>query len=59
MKLIAINYNLKSHVIHVSGTRMQAQGSDGLLQVNIFCGAMIQESMLSFSPLYLSAIDDY
>ena len=45
------------HVIHVSGKRMIAQGTDGTSRGDIGEGVMRGQSMLSFVPLHLSALD--
>jgi hypothetical protein len=44
------------HVIHVSGTRMIGQGSDGLSRGNLMEGVMMGHSMISYVPLGLSAV---
>ena len=44
-------------MIHVAGTRMIAQGTDGLSRGDMFEGVMKGESMLSHIPLHTSAID--
>ena len=45
------------HVIHVSGNRMIAQGTDGTSRGDLGEGVMRGEIMLSFIPLHLSALD--
>lgn len=45
------------HMIHVAGTRMIWQGTDGLSRGDKNAGVMAGESMLSFVPLHLSAFD--
>ena len=42
------------HVIHVAGTRMIWQGTDGLSRGDRNAGVMAGESMLSFVPLHLA-----
>ena len=44
-------------VVHVAGTRMIAQGTDGLSRGDMYEGIMRGESMLSFVPLHRSAVD--
>ena len=44
------------HLCHVSGTRMIAQGSDGLSRGNLSVGVMAGKSMLNFVPLHLGAL---
>jgi hypothetical protein len=48
---------IKLHVIHVSGSRMIAQGTVGLSRGGYADGVMSGASMLSFVPLHLSALD--
>ena len=43
------------HIIHVSGRRMIAQGTDGLSHGDHSLGVMRGEYMRSFSPLHLDA----
>ena len=45
------------YMIHVAGTRMINQGTDGLSRGDKTSGVMSGESMLSFVPLHLTAID--
>ena len=45
------------HVIHVSGRRMIAQGTDGLSRGNFMEGVMAGARMLEFVPLHLNAIE--
>jgi hypothetical protein len=44
------------HVVHIAGTRMVSQGTDGLSRGDLGAGVMVGESMLSFVPLHLSAV---
>jgi len=44
------------HLIHVAGTRMTAQGTDGLSRGSLSEGIMRGSSMLSFVPLHLSPL---
>jgi len=48
---------LKLHVIHVAGTRMIAQGTDGLSRGNYSSGVMSGASVFDFIPLHCSAGD--
>jgi hypothetical protein len=48
---------LRLHVVHVSGTRMVAQGTDGLSRSDYTSGVMSGANMLEFTPLHLSALD--
>ena len=45
------------HVLHCAGTRMIAQGTDGLSRGNLLEGVMKGEDFQSFIPLCLSALD--
>jgi hypothetical protein len=47
----------KLHVIHVAGTRMIAQGTEGMSRGDHGSGVMAGMPMLSFVPLNLSALD--
>jgi hypothetical protein len=48
---------IQLHVIHVAGTRMLSQGTDGLLSGCLTEGIMSCTPMLSFIPLHLSVLD--
>ena len=48
---------IKLHVIHVAGTRMIAQGTDGLSRGDYSSGVMAGAPVLGFVPLHLSAFD--
>jgi len=48
---------LRLHVVHVSGTRMVAQGTDGLSRLDYTSGVMSGANMLDYIPLHLSALD--
>ena len=52
-----LNAGIKLHVVHVAGTRMIAQGTDGLSRGNLIYGVMAGHDILSFVPLQLSAWD--
>jgi len=45
------------HVIHVSGTRMVAQGTDGLSRLDYTSGVMAGYNMMTYIPLHLSALE--
>ncbi len=47
---------LRLDVLHVAGTRMIAQGTDGLSRGDYFGGIMAGHPMLSFVPIHLDAI---
>jgi len=48
---------LKLHVIHVAGTRMIAQGTDGLSRGDYSSGVMAGAPIFGFIPLHLTAFD--
>ena len=50
-------YGIKLHIFHVSGTRMIAQGTDGVSRGYLALGVMAGESMNDFIPIHLSATD--
>ena len=45
------------HIIHVTGTRMIAQGTDGLSRGDLLKGVMKGIDFLSYVPIHLSALD--
>ena len=45
------------NIIHVAGTRMIAQGTDGLSRGDLLKGVLNGRSMMSYIPLHLSALD--
>lgn len=57
LTIVETNMKCKFHIIHVAGTRMISQGSDGLSRGNMLEGVMKGDKMLSFVPLHKSAID--
>ena len=57
LNILELDRHLKLHIIHVAGTRMIAQGSDGLSRGNMMEGVMLGNNMLSFIPLHKSAIE--
>ena len=50
-------YGIILHIFHVSGTRMIAQGTDGVSRGYLALGVMAGESMNDFIPIHLSATD--
>ena len=50
-------YGVKLHIFHVSGTRMVAQGTDGVSRGYLALGVMAGEAMNDFIPIHLSATD--
>ena len=55
LKELELENQFKVHVIHVAGTRMIAQGTDGLSRGNLLEGVMQTCNMMSWIPLHLSA----
>ena len=49
--------SVKIHLIHVAGTRMIDQGTDGISRGNLLEGVMAGKDMLSFVPINQSAIE--
>ena len=56
MKKLELYCNTKIHLVHVAGTRMIAQGTDGLSRGNLLEGVMAGKAMKDFVPIHLSAI---
>ena len=48
--------NVKIHIFHVAGTRMIAQGTNGVSRGYLGQGVMAGESMVAHIPIYLSSI---
>jgi len=57
LRQLEMHHRCKIHFIHVAGTRMIAQGTDGLSRGDLGEGVMKGRSMLSFVPLHLSAAE--
>jgi len=57
LRLAEMKAGMKLHIIHVSGTRMISQGTDGVSRGNYLEGAMMGANMLQFVPLNQSALD--
>ena len=57
LNLLESSQQMKLHLIHVAGTRMMAQGTDGLSRGNMLDGVMKGKNMLTFIPLDKSALD--
>jgi hypothetical protein len=57
VRKMEMNNGIKIHFCHVSGERMQHQGTDGLSRGNLNVGVMAGKSMLDFVPVHLSAFD--
>ncbi len=52
-----MKYGFSLHVVHVAGTRMIAQGTDGLSRGVMLEGVVHGNDMLSFVDLYKTALD--
>ena len=52
-----MKYGMTLHVVHISGKRMIAQGTDGCSRGSLMEGVMAGEDMLSFVPLGQSAVE--
>ena len=52
---LEMKYLCKLEIVHVAGTRMIEQGTDGLSRGDMYEGVMAGRSMLSFVPLHKSA----
>jgi hypothetical protein len=57
MRKLEMVGEFKLHVIHVAGTRMIAQGTDGMSRGDHGSGVMAGLPMISFVPLNLSALE--
>jgi len=57
LRRLQMHRDLTLHVLHVSGTCMQAQGTDGLSRGCLDEGVLAGSVMLGFVPLHLSAAD--
>ena len=57
LKKLELSIGCLLHVIHVSGNRMIAQGTDGTSRGDLGEGVMKGQSMLSFIPLHLTALE--
>jgi hypothetical protein len=57
LRKLELHAGWKIHVIHISGTRMISQGTDGLSQGDMRTGVMGGADMLTFIPLALTAVE--
>jgi hypothetical protein len=57
LRLLEMNSDLIIHVIHVAGTWMMAQGTDGTSRGNKSMGAMREIPVERFCPLHQSAFE--
>jgi len=57
LRSLEMEYGMSLHVVHVSGKRMIAQGTDGCSRGSLMEGVMAGDNMLSFIDLACSAVD--
>ena len=57
LRSMATRYNVRVNVFHVAGTRMIAQGTDGVSRGYLALGIMAEEAMSSFIPIHQSALE--
>jgi hypothetical protein len=57
LRVLEMGGEIRIHMIHVSGTRMIAQGTDALSRGNYSDGVMGGAPLLRFVPLHLTACD--
>ena len=55
LRMFEMEHGLNLHVIHVSGKRMQNEGTDGLSRADFSTGVMAGEDVTAYIPLHLSA----
>jgi hypothetical protein len=57
LKRLEIDHDLILHVVHISGKRMIAQGTDGLSRADHSQGVMRGKHILDFVPLHLNPLE--
>jgi hypothetical protein len=57
MRTLEMAYRMTIHVVHISGKRMIAQGTDGCLRGSLIEGVMVGADMLTFVDLASGSID--
>lgn len=57
LKAMATRQGIRLHVFHVAGTRMIAQGTDGVSRGHLAHGVMAGEAMTAFIPIHLTATE--
>ncbi len=57
LQTLKMSYGMTLHIIHISGRRMIAQGTDGCSRGSLMEGAMASQDMLSCVDLTKTAID--
>ena len=55
LQALSLRVGIKIHIFHVAGTRMIAQGTDGVSRGYLGHGVMAGESMSAFIPIHLGA----
>jgi hypothetical protein len=56
LKELELEHDLQIHVVHVSGKRMIAEGSDGLSRADHGEGVMLGKDIRTFIPLHLNPV---
>ena len=59
LKKLELQHGLRLHLIHVAGTRMIEQGTDGISRGNLMEGVMTGQKMLSFVPIHQTVIERF
>jgi hypothetical protein len=57
LRMLEMKYGMLIHIIHVSGTRMIAQGTDGASRGSLMEGVMAGQDMLSFVDLAKTSVE--
>ncbi|KAI2508114.1 hypothetical protein MHU86_6287 [Fragilaria crotonensis] len=57
LQLLAMRAGITIHVFHVAGTRMIAQGTDGVSRGYLGHGVMAGQTMSAFIPIHLGAVE--
>ena len=59
LKMLEMKHSMRLHIVHCSGRRMIAQGTDGCSRGTLLEGVMAGQNMLSFVDLDKSAIERF
>jgi hypothetical protein len=57
LQALLLRVGMKIHIFHIAGTRMIAQGTDGVSRGFLGQGVMDGEAMSAFVPIHLSALE--
>ena len=57
LRALTTRCGIKLHIFHVAGTRMIAQGTDGVSRGFLALGVMAGEAMSAFIPIHKSAVE--